>query len=397
MPIVETLEGFLLAPTATSVGLYLTMVSGFLRGMAQRSPPKKAGRRPLVSILKPLAGLDDELAENLASFAALDYPAFEILFGVASLEDPACAVARTFLRQYPQIKARLIVTNRDEAKNPKVAQLLALERAARGEIVVVSDSNVRVLPNYLEPLVAELCQPGVALVSSLVAGSGEQTFGAALENLQLGALVAPGIVASAHMTGRVITVGKSMAMWREPLHRVGGFARVANLLGEDHMLGRVFDKAGYGVRLSLAPVANRNVTCSFRRTVERHTRWAKLRRAIVPFGFAVEPTLSPVLVSTVSYVIAPCRATCAAFAAALLLQTIGAYVTTRVLRGRSPSWHWVPLELLRAYLCFFCWLRACASKRVSWRGHDFELARDSAIVPAEPSVWTRLRTLVRAA
>jgi len=57
------------------------MVSGFLRGMARRSPPQKTARRPLVSILKPLAGLDDELAENLASFAALDYPAFEIILG----------------------------------------------------------------------------------------------------------------------------------------------------------------------------------------------------------------------------------------------------------------------------------------------------------------------------
>jgi ceramide glucosyltransferase len=397
MVAVETLEGFLLAPTATSAGLYLAMVGGFLRGMAKRSQPRPTEQTPSVSILKPLAGLDDELAENLASFATLDYPAFEIVLGVASREDPACAIARSFLRQFPHVKARLIVTNPDEAKNPKVAQLLALERAATGQIVVVSDSNVRVLPNYLQPLVAELCQPGVALVSSLVAGSGEQTFGAALENLQLGALVAPSIVASAQMTGRVITVGKSMAMWREQLRRVGGFERVANLLGEDHMLGRAFADAGFGVRVSLTPVANRNVTCSFKRTVERHTRWAKLRRAIVPFGFAVEPALSPVLVATLCWIAVPSRVTCLAFAAAFALQTVGAFVTTRVLRGRSPSWHCVPLELLRSYLFFFCWLRACASKRVSWRGHDFELARDSAIIPAEPSVWTRLRTLVRAA
>jgi ceramide glucosyltransferase len=398
MASVETVEGFLLAPTATSAGLYLAMVSGFLRGMAKRkNAPLALRETPRVSILKPLAGLDDELAQNLASFAALDYPSFEILLGVASLEDPACAVARSFLREFPQLDARLLVTDPEEAKNPKVAQLLSLEREATGEIVVVSDSNVLVLPNYLQPLLAELCQPGVALVSSLIAGSGEQTFGAALENLQLGALVAPSIVAAAQMTGKVITVGKSMAMWREPLHLVGGFERVANLLGEDHMLGRAFADAGFGVRVSLTPVANRNVACSFKRTVERHTRWAKLRRAIVPFGFAVEPTLSPVLVATVCWLFAPSRITCAAFAAAFVLQLVGAFVTTRVLRGRLPSWQCVPLELIRSYLFFFCWLRACVSKRVRWRGHDFELARDSEIIPAEPSVWTRLRTLVRAA
>jgi ceramide glucosyltransferase len=262
--------------------------------------------------------------------------------------------------------------------------------------VVVSDSNVRVGPSYLQPLVAELCQPGVALVSSLVAGSGERTLGAALENLQLGALVAPGIVACAHLFGHVITVGKSMAMWREPLHRIGGFERVAHLLGEDHMLVKALVDAGYTVRVSLSPVSNRNVGCSLKRTIERHTRWAKLRRAITPLGFAFEPSLSPAVIATLGWLLLPCRATCLAFAGAIALQTIGAFVTTGVLRGRAPGWHWVPLEIVRSYLLFFCWLRACASRRVIWRGHAFELARDSAILPAEPSVWARLRTMVRA-
>jgi ceramide glucosyltransferase len=318
------------------------------------------------------------------------------LLGVASLDDAAYPVARAFLRRFPALPARLIVTDPEQAKNPKVAQLLTLERAAKGDIVVVSDSNVRVTPQYLQPLLAELSRPGVALVSSVVAGSGEQTLGAALENLQLGALVAPGVVAAAQLAGRVITVGKSMAMWRDTLHCVGGFEKVANLLGEDHMLGRVFAQAGYGVRVSLEPVANRNVTCSLRRTVDRHTRWAKLRRAIVPVGFVLEPSLSPVLVATMCWLAVPSRWTCLAFAAALVLQTVGAFATTRALCGRTPSWRWIPLELLRSYVFFFCWLRACASRRVSWRGHDFELTRDSAIVPAEPSMWTRLRAFVRA-
>jgi ceramide glucosyltransferase len=195
---------------------------------------------PRVSILKPLAGADDELEENLASFATLDYPDYEILFGVASMDDPANAVVQRFLRRPGYRRARLLLTDPDEAMNPKVAQLLALERAATGEVVVVSDSNVRVTPSYLDPLVAELARPGVAAVSSVIAGTGEQTLGAALENLQLGALVAPGVVSSAHLTGRAITIGKSMAMWREPLHDIGGFSRVAHLLSEDHMLGSLF-------------------------------------------------------------------------------------------------------------------------------------------------------------
>jgi ceramide glucosyltransferase len=392
----NALEDCLFALVAVSAALYFLMVGGFLAAMGRPKIAPAPKRRPRVSILKPLAGADDELGENLASFEHLEYPDWEIVLGVASADDDAYPAARRFVERVGHDRARLLITDPDAATNPKVAQLLSLERAATGEIVVVSDSNVRVTPGYLDPLVAELARPGVATVSSLIAGTGEQTLGAALENLQLGALIAPGIVSSVWLTGRAISVGKSMAMWRDALRKVGGFARVAHLLSEDHMLGRAFAQAGYKVCVSLSAVENRNVACSLKRTLERHTRWAKLRRAISPVGFVFEPLITPIVVTTIACIASPTRGLALAFLAAVIVQTMSAIVTTRVLRGSAPRWYWVPLEIVRSYLLFFCWLRACASRRVSWRGHDFELARDSAIVPAEPSVWHRVRTLVRA-
>jgi ceramide glucosyltransferase len=172
---------------------------------------------------------------------------------------------------------------------------------------------------------------------------------------------------------------------------------MAHLLSEDHMLGKAFVRAGYKVRISLVPVENRNVACSLRRTMERHTRWAKLRRAITPVGFVLEPVLSPVVVTTLACLAHPTRGFTVAFLCAVLLQLVCGAITTRVLRGSTLRWYWMPpLELVRTYLLFLCWLSACISRRVSWRGHDFELARDSAIVPAEPSVWNRVRAMVRA-
>jgi ceramide glucosyltransferase len=389
-------EILLLAAIAASVGLYLTMVGGFVAAMWRRAPLPTLTSSPRVSILKPLAGIDDELEENLASLSDLDYPDYEILIGVASTDDPAFGVARRFVAQVGTSRARLFLTDPEEAINPKVAQLLMLERAATGEILLISDSNVRATASYLKPLVAELCRPRVALASSIVAGTGEQTLGAALENLQLGAIVAPGVVSAAKIARRPITVGKSMAMWRAPLEQIGGLARVANLLSEDHMLGRAFTAAGFKVGVSLTPVANRNVACSLKRTVERHTRWAKLRRAIAPFGFWFEPILSPIATATVACVLVPMRAFLLALLGTVLMQTACAFASLRVLRGKSMRWYWAPLELVRAYVLFFCWARACLSRRVSWRGHHFELARDSAIIPADPGFLDRVRTLVRA-
>jgi ceramide glucosyltransferase len=392
----NAVQSALLALEAASTALYLTMVSGFLVAMRRRTPARVPKNTPRVSILKPLAGRDDELDENLASFATLAYPDYEIVLGVASVEDGAYSVACKFVDGVGHERARLIVTDPDAATNPKVAQLVALEQAASGEVIVVSDSNVRVMPRYLDPLLAELSSPGVGAVSNLVAGTGERTLGAAMENLQLGAIIAPGIAASALVLGKTITLGKSMAMWRQPLQSIGGFACVAHVLSDDHMLGRAFERAGYKVCVSLWPVDNRNVDCSLERTIERHTRWAQTRRALAPVGFAFEPALSPVVIATLAYLASPTSLFCFALLSTAVVQIVCAVVTTRTLRGRALRWYWAPLEIVRSYLLFFCWLRALSSRRVFWRGHLVELIRDSAIVSAEPKIRNRHRGTVRA-
>ena len=386
-----------MVPTAASGALYLTMMGAF--GVAMRRKRRAVrialSRAPRVTIFKPLAGDDDELEDNLASFARLDYPEYDLLFGVASIDDAALPVARRFVARYPHVDARIIVTDASHAINPKVAQLVSLDRHARGEIVVISDSNVRVAPAYLWSLVRELSEPGVGLATSVFAGTGERTVGAALENLQLGAMVGPGLAAAALLSKRPFTVGKSMAMWRRDLVKLGGFARVGAVLAEDHMLGRLFMDAGHAVRTSLDVVENRNVGCSVRKSMERHTRWAKMRRALAPTAFAFEPLLTPLVVASLVALVAQTKPTVVAALIAAAVQTACAFAAMRVLRGRALGWYYAPLEIVRTYVVFACWLRACVSRRIEWRGHAFVLEKNSVITPAPPSSVARLRAALR--
>ncbi len=164
-----------LAPTGASMAIYLVVMTAFCVVMLRRKrrPRAEPTRAPLVTVFKPLAGLDDGLDDNLESFAKLDYLAYEVLLGVASLHDPAAAVARRFVERHPRLAARLVVTDADAAVNPKVAQLIGLDRHARGDVVVISDSNVRVKPDYLWTLVGELLEPNVGLATTLFVGTGE--------------------------------------------------------------------------------------------------------------------------------------------------------------------------------------------------------------------------------
>ncbi|MGA3123926.1 MAG: glycosyltransferase [Polyangiaceae bacterium] len=378
------------ALTLTSLALYAAMMTLFVRAMMKRrrgicsggpGPSRRVGAPP-VTIFKPLAGSDDDLEGNLESFARIEYPSFEVLLGVANRADPAFGVARRFVARHPRLDARIVLTDPNAAVNPKVAQLVGLEAVARGEVWVISDSNVRVQSSYLRTMVDELADERVGIVTSLFSGNGEESLGAAIENLQICAATAPGIAAVAVVSRRSFTVGKSIAVRRADLIRIGGFSSVGGVLAEDHVLGRRFAEAGFEMRLSHEIVANWNVRCSVRRTLERHTRWAQLRRSILPWWcFGAEPSLNPIALATVCWILAPGAVMGVCWAAVALAQMGGAVAAVRLLRGRAVAWWHGPLEIVRSVLALICWIRACASRKISWRGHPFWLLRGSEILP----------------
>jgi ceramide glucosyltransferase len=368
---------------AASFALYGAMMFLFARGMWRRRKPRQEAmkRAPRVTVLKPLAGCDDDLEANLESFARLDYPSFELLLGVASPDDPAAALARRFLARHPRLDGRVVLTHPDAAFNPKVAQLVGLEQVATGDVYVISDSNVRVQPDYLWAMVERLADDRVGLVTSLFSGAGERTLGAALENLQLCSHCTPGLVALDAVTSRPLTIGKSMAMRRRDLVRLGGFVPVGSVLAEDYALGRRFLDAGLRIHTSLHSVENRNVDCTMARTFERHSRWSKMRHVLYPVGFAFEPLMTPILAASIGVLLAPGKVTAAVLGATCIVQTAVAMGAVRVLRGHWMPWRYIPLELVRSFVMLVCWGRGWASRRVDWRGHIFAMSRGTAIQP----------------
>lgn len=348
-----------------------------------RTSPSPGVAIERVSILKPLAGRDDDLDANLASFANLEGHRYEILFGVASRSDPAYEAARAFVARHPDVDARVVVTDPCAAVNPKVAQLIGLAAEARGDVLVTSDSNVRVRSDYLVHLLAPLADARCGLVTSLFAGTGERTLGAALENLQLTGVIAPCVVLST--LGTAVTVGKSMAMRRRDLDELGGFEAFGRLLAEDAIMGHRVTEAGLRVATSFVPVENRNVNGSIARSYERHSRWAKMRRSLAPTFFAIEPIFTPILVAVAAALVVPNRATLAALGASILLQTFTAAAATWTVRGGPFPWRCAPLEVVRVAVMFACWVSAWTSRTVRWRGNALAIGRGTFLTPLAPT------------
>lgn len=246
-----------------------------------------------MSLLKPLRGADNGLEKNLESFFLLDYPRFELLFSVAEASDPACQVVRNLIARFPAVQAKLIVGQLDIGPNPKVNNLAISYGQARHDWVLISDSNVRVEPDYLKRLVAHL-EPGVGMVTAVVAGRDAEKPGGSLESVFLNTFYARGMLLLAAL-GRPPVVGKTMLFQKSTAARFGGIRVLARYLAEDYMAGEAMRKLNLRVLVAADPVRQHLGKLTFRDFWSRHLRWGRIRKAQAPLAFAIEPLFGSVV------------------------------------------------------------------------------------------------------
>ncbi len=345
---------------------------------------------PPVTIFKPLKGLDDGLEANLRSFFALDYPEYQLLFGVADRNDPAIPLVERLIEEHPGRDARLIVGAPAFGLNPKVENLAAMWPHRRHETVLISDSNVRVRPSYLRETACYLAEPGVGLVTNLFAGVGEEHFGAALENLHLNGFIAGG-VAGATVLGITCVVGKSMLMPVRAVEAAGGLAGVRNLLAEDQVLGVRIRKAGYSIRLSHHVIGNVNEVRSSRWFLNRHSRWFKIRARTAPPAFAIEPMSNLATVGILWALAGPSHIGWFALPCLVGLGMARDAIGSLRLRGSAPRLKYLLLSPIKDLFLLPLWLDALVDRRVHWRGNTFAIGKSTRLHHARISRKVRRR------
>jgi ceramide glucosyltransferase len=247
---------------------------------------------PLVSILKPVSGLEDRLLDNLESFAQLRGINYELIISIADPNDLAIPVVNRALPSFPPGVARLVIGRPKKTANPKVERLIAAAEVARGDIFFISDSNVRVSPDDITRTVREFDDPEVGCVSNPFVGEGARSLGALVESLYLLIFVMPSNVLAA-WAGVPCVVGKSMALTRRMYEILGGFEAFGQLLAEDQSIAVATKKAGY--KVVLAPIVVRNVIerRSVRQVMQRQVRWGRMRFSFSKFLYSAELLVNP--------------------------------------------------------------------------------------------------------
>src|ERR1700691_4606181 len=268
-----------------SLFFYFLSTLGLASFLSDRSKKLKQslpseGQLPPVSILKPLRGVDPGIFESFCSHCEQDYPQFQLIFGVSDAADPAIELVRKLQAKYPALAIELIVCDRVLGANIKVSNLVQMLPAARHEILLVNDSDIRVPNDYLRNVVAPLADPSIGLVTCLYRGVASPTLGSRLEALGISTDFIPGVLSARLLEkGLHFGLGSTLAFRRRELEAIGGFEALLGYLADDYELGRRIAATGKRVELSAATVTTFLTAYTLRQFFRHQLRWSRTIRA----------------------------------------------------------------------------------------------------------------------
>ena len=354
----------------------LTIVAA-VRYRAVRPVPLRAaalGNAAPISILKPLAGIDDGLEENLRTFFEQEYSNFEILLAVRNPDDPAIAVAERLRARYRSVPSRLIVTGEPPYPNAKVYSLDRMLAEARHDLLVMSDSDVRVTPDMLAVIAAEFQDAKLGLATCPYRAVPGRSFWNTLEAVGLNTEFIGGVLVARMLDGMKFALGPTIAARRATLAGIGGFDAVKDFLAEDFVMGNLAAARGDGVILSSYVIEHHIGAQTLAANLRHRLRWNRSTRRSRPAGYAGQLFTNPLPLALLLWAVKP-EWWPAAAAAVFLRAAAGWAAAGYVLRDPLTArlFFLVPLQDL---LSFAMWLAGFFGNTILWRGRKYYLQAD---------------------
>ena len=388
---------------SSTIFLFMVLLAAIRWRGGARAAQKSAATTPesslpSVTIFKPVHGTEAELEKNLESFFQQNYPSFEIVLGAREADDAGLQVAERIRQRYPQIKSRIVASGPPTWPNAKVFSLSKMIPLSANDYFVISDSDVRVSPDFLREVVPALLDPKIGLVTCPYRGVSAGDFWSTLEALGMSVEMPSGVMVAEMLEGIRFALGPAVALRRDALDKIGGIAATADYYSDDFVLGNLIWSAGYKVIFSHHIIQHVLTPRSLKRTLGDQLRWMKSTRFSRPLGH-----VGTGLTYAMPFGVLGLVAGAASGRMALGVGLFAAAFVNRVVQSVAVGWGIIGdrralylswLYPIRDFLGFLTWLGSFSSRSFYWRGEMYRFSKGGRIIPqnrpAESAVGAKL-------
>jgi ceramide glucosyltransferase len=365
-----------------ALGIVYTVLAGALIGPFFARTTSEPTSFPPVTIVKPLHGDEWTLLSNLSSFCQQDYPGpMQFLFGVHDLEDPALHTVEQLRLLYPEAHITVVADARLYGPNRKMSNILNMLPEARHDVLVFADSDVSVGPSYLRNVIGELQKPGVGLVTCVYRGQPDPGFWPRLSAKATNYQFLPGVVTGLALGMARPCFGQTIAMRRETLEKIGGFAQFVHHLAEDHAIGEAVRMIGEKVVIPPFTVSHACVETSATKLIAHELRWSRTIRIIDPIGHLGSSLMHPLAFALLAVALSGGVAWAWPLAAVALFARLALKVQSdRALRQAHRDLWLLPFWDIVSFSIF---VASFFSMRVIWRGFSFKVDGKGLLSPVQ--------------
>ncbi len=362
------------------IGSIYAMLAAFLVARFARRPKSILGPAENVALIKPLYGAEPGLGDNLGSFVRQDYPGdVQMICGVQDAADPAIPIVRNLEERFPPAAIELVTSSRSAGGNPKIANVLNIYPRARHDVLILSDSDMRVEPHYVRDVVATLQQPEVGLVTCLYRGRAIGGFWSRLAAAAVDQHFLPSVLVGVQLGLAKPCFGSTIAIRRSTLTEIGGFEAFADTLADDYAMGDAVRRKGLKVAIAPFTVGHTFSEDSFAELLGHELRWARTIRLVDPVGYAGSVITHPLPFALAALPLGGFGA----IAWMILLLTLACrlFVPLQVERLPGGGKSSILLAPLRDLLSFAIFVASYVPGAVSWRGRRYSVGADGTVRP----------------
>jgi ceramide glucosyltransferase len=386
---IKILLGLGLLGLVTSSAFTGLVIAGIWRFFSRRRDAPSVVLPP-VTLFKPLHGEEPNLEAYLETFFEQDYPTYEIIFCARVSSDPGLLAAQRVAARYPRIPVKFLLTGEPWYTNAKVSSLELMEKWAAHDIFIISDSDVRVTPNYIRDVAAPFANEKVGAVTCLYRGVAERGLWSKLEATGMSIEMTAGVLTADLMEGMQFLLGPTMAVRRKCVSEIGGFGMLGSYCADDFVLGNEIAAKGYTVVLSTHVIDHIVLNTSFADSLKHQIRWMKSTRFSRPKGhfgtcltFSVPFGLVAWAAATAMHrpMLGLCLLAYSVLTRSALAAVIGAFVVKERHLLRTAL-----LFPLRDLLGFVYWMASYGGSEIVWRNQIYRLAKGGIMLPPEGAI-----------